>query len=265
MVKTILVTGSEGQLGKSLRILATKKEQIRWVFCSGEELDITKAESIENAFKKYHPTHCINCAAFTNVRLAEAEPKLAEAINTHGVGKLISVCNQFKATLVHLSTDYVFDGQKTTPYTEEDLVNPLNAYGKTKAAGENLVLTQGRKAYVVRTSWLYAKEHGQNFYRSILDKASAGEVLEVVNDQTGTPTSTTALANYLYRLIQQGPPYGIYHFAESKIQTWYSFAKDILAAHKLMTELRPISSPKEKLIRPSYSPLVSIKPLENDL
>ena len=265
MAKTILVTGSNGQLGKSLRTLAENDDKNHWVFSSRQDLDITKKESIDAAFAKHLPTHCINCAAFTNVRLAEKQPENATAINVDGVAKLISACQEHSTSLVHLSTDYVFDGQKGNPYTEEDKVNPLNVYGKTKAASEALVLEQGLKGYVVRTSWVYAEKHGKNFYRSILAKARAGESLRVVNDQTGTPTSTVELAHYLRRLIQQGPPFGVYHFAGNKIQTWFSFAKDILAEHKLNVELTPIATPKEGLKRPSFSPLISIKPLNNEL
>lgn len=265
MVKTILVTGAKGQLGRSLYELSKKDTLNQWIFCSREELEITQKESIEKAFIKHLPSHCINCAAFTDVRLAEKEPEKARAINEYGVAKLMDACNRHNTTLIHLSTDYVFDGKKESPYTEEDTINPLNVYGKTKAAGEKVVLEEGIKSYVVRTAWLYAEKHGHNFYRSILAKARAGEKLEVVNDQTGTPTSTTELAHYLKRLIHQEPPFGVYHFAGTKIHTWFSFAKAILAEHNLETALNAIITPKDALKRPLYSPLVSLKPLNNEV
>jgi dTDP-4-dehydrorhamnose reductase len=139
MVDTILVTGSNGQLGRSLRALAEKDQKNQWIFCSRQDLDITNREKIEQIFVEHQPTHCINCAAFTNVRLAEKEPDNARRINVDGVDNLIEACNNFDTTLVHLSTDYVFDGEKSSPYTEDDEVNPLNVYGQTKAAGEALV------------------------------------------------------------------------------------------------------------------------------
>ena len=265
MVDTILVTGSNGQLGRSLRALAEKDQKNLWVFCSRQDLDITNREKIEQIFVEHQPTHCINCAAFTNVRLAEKEPDNARRINVDGVDNLIEACNNFDTTLVHLSTDYVFDGEKSSPYTEDDEVNPLNVYGQTKAAGEALVAQRAKKGYIVRSSWVYAEKYGQNFYRSILAKAKTGEQLEVVNDQTGTPTSTSELAHYLLRLIGQSPSYGIYHFAGDKIQTWFSFAKDILAVHGLGVEVMPVATAKDELRRPLYSPLISIKPLNNEL
>ncbi len=196
------------------------------------------------------------------MRLAEEEPEKAVAINEYGVAKLMDACNRHNTTLVHLSSDYVFDGKKGSPYTEEDSTNPLTVYGKTKAAGEKVVLEQGIKSYVVRTAWLYAEKHGHNFYRSILAKARAGEKLEVVNDQTGTPTSTTELALYLQRLIQQQPPFGVYHCAGTNIHTWFSFAKAILAEHKIKADIKPINTSKDAIKRPLYSPLVSLKPLQ---
>ena len=127
--------------------------------------------------------------------------------------------------MLHLSTDYVFDGKKQNPYTEEDIVKPLNVYGRTKAEGEQIVLSVCAKAYVIRTAWLFAKSHGQNFYRRILAKAKAGKRLQIVNDQIGSPTTTDELSLFLIKIIENSPPFGIYHCSGNQSLSWYEFAQ----------------------------------------
>ena len=261
MQKTILVTGASGQLGQTFQGLKNKISKYNWVFCTREELDIANASEIKTIFSKYKPDYCINAAAYTNVRMAEQEKELAFKINAEGVGYLVNECNKQKVILFHISTDYVFDGQKKVPYLEHDQPNPLNVYGQSKRAGEQVVLEGSEHAYIIRTSWLYAKEHGQNFYRSILKKALTGESLQVVDDQIGTPTSTNELARFLLQLIQELPEKGIYHCGGKKTQSWYEFAKDILKDHQLSVPIQPIKTPKESLSRPSYSALATEKTL----
>lgn len=255
MEKTLLVTGASGQLGQTLQELAKKDTRYRWVFCTKAALDISDPAMLKEAFSTHRPDFCINAAAYTNVRKAEEEQGLAYKINAEGVTALVNQCNQQGVVLLHVSTDYVFDGQQSIPYTEEDLPNPLNSYGKSKWAGEKAVLQQAHHGYVIRTSWLYAKNHGHNFYRSILKKAQAGEDLQVVDDQIGTPTSTDELANFLLQLVQQLPEQGIYHCGGKKIQSWYEFAKDILNEHQLSVSISPVKTPEEGLKRPFYSAL----------
>lgn len=255
----ILVTGANGQLGKSVEKYSRIHPHHQWFFCNRTDLDITNAEQVQTVFERYSPTYCINCAAFTNVDLAEKEPQTAEAVNTEAVKGLVKVCASQNTILIHISTDYVFDGEKATPYTEDDRPNPLNVYGKTKASGEQYVLQKSKKAYVVRSSWLYAKTHGKNFYQSILKKAKAGDPLKVVNDQIGTPTSTDDLARFLIQLIEDAPAYGLYHYAGKKIQSWHEFAQSILHEHQLKASLESIQTPKGGLKRPIYSPLISLK------
>lgn len=255
----ILVTGANGQLGKSIERYSQNFLHHQWFFCNRATLDITKLEQIHAVFEKHLPTHCINCAAFTNVARAEKEPQAAAAVNVDAVKELVEVCKSHSTTLVHVSTDYVFDGEKTTPYTEKDTPNPINVYGKTKAMGEDYVLQHIKQAYVVRSSWLYAKTHGRNFYQTILKKAKAKEPLKVVNDQTGTPTSTDDLAQFLVQLIEGGSSYGLYHHAGQKIQSWYQFAQSILNEHQLQTSLEATTTSFDGVKRPKYSPLISLK------
>lgn len=190
----ILVTGAKGQLGKTLHKLSLFESAFEWVFCDKETLDICHPQAIEAAFVQHAPDYCINTAAFTNVNLAEENPQQAKAVNVTAVDHLVAACNQHNSCLLHLSTDYVFNGAKSHPYVESDATHPLNVYGKSKAEGEKIVLTQAHRGYVIRTAWLYAKSHGYNFYRSILKKAMAGGGLSVVNDQVGSPTTTEQLA-----------------------------------------------------------------------
>lgn len=255
----ILVTGATGQLGTTLAQKAQKAAHIQWVFCSKEDMDLCDTKQVAAIFEQYRPDYCINTAAFTNVRRAEEQPQKAKSVNVDGVQRLIEQCNRHNTCLLHLSTDYVFDGLQSHPYIESDSVNPINVYGKTKAAGEQLLLAQANQYYIIRTAWLYAKAHGQNFYRSILGKAMAGETLTVVNDQVGSPTSTDELADFLLRLIEKSPPHGIYHCAGKEVMSWYTFAKAILKAHQLNVKLIKATTPQEGLKRPRFSALGTTK------
>ena len=187
-------------------------------FLQTQELDITKPGEVERVFEELRPTFCINTAAYTNVKQAEFEKQEARLVNVTAAAHLAKICAYYNTQLIHLSTDYVFDGAQAHPYTEGDRPKPVNHYGKTKAEGEALVLAESENHYVVRTAWLYASTHGHNFYRSILSKATAGESLQVVNDQVEL-TSTTQLCAYLLRLIEKQPQGGIYHCAGEAIQS----------------------------------------------
>ena len=255
----ILVTGAKGQLGQSLQAQAEQLTAFTWVFYDKSELDICQPKSVAAAFKKHQPAYCINTAAFTDVNQAEENPAKAMAVNVEGVRHLIAACNQYRSCLVQLSTDYVFDGEQAFPYLESHLPNPLNRYGKTKAKAEQLVLTEAQKHYIVRTSWLYNKKQGHNFYRSIQKKALAGEGLSVVNDQVGTPTSTEELVVFLVRLLEKKPAHGIYHYAGKEILSWYAFAKKILKEQQLEVSLKAVQTPQDGIQRPRFSALATEK------
>lgn len=258
----ILITGAKGQLGKTLQEIALEEKAFAWVFCDKSMLDICDPMAIKKAFMQYKPDYCINLAAFTNVKQAEEKPLMAKRVNVAGVQQLVDTCNQHKTCLLHLSTDYVFDGKQAHPYLESDATNPINVYGKTKAEGEQIVLSQAQKGYVIRTAWLYATTHGHNFYRSILSKAKAGESLSVVNDQEGSPTTTLQLALFLIQIVKKAPAYGLYHCAGKQILSWYDFAKQILIEHQLKLSIKAIPSSNDGVQRPRFSALGTEKSIE---
>ena len=253
--KRVLVTGSDGQLGKTLQKRSKDISGFEWIFLPKEKLDITKITEIQDAFKKYNPSYCINCAAFTNVMKSEKQPSLAHKINVEGVKKITQTCNDNESILIHISTDYVFDGTKKRPYLENDKANPLNAYGMTKYLGEKHVLENANFGYIVRTSWLYSKNFGNNFYRNILNEASMGNEIKVVKDQYGTPTNTERVVDFIMKIVISLPKKGIYHCVGDEIMSWYDFAKKIVKENNYSNNIVPIKSNSEGVIRPTYSPL----------
>jgi len=253
--KKILVTGSSGQLGMTLQKKSSKTNDFDWIFLPKEKLDITKIDQIEASFNKYNPRFCINCAAFTDVLKSEQNPKLAHKINAEGVKKLTQVCNDSESILIHISTDYVFDGTKKTPYLENDKTNPLNAYGMTKYLGEKYVVENANFGYVIRTSWLFSKDFGYNFYRNILKEASNGNELKVVKDQYGTPTNTEKLADFINKIIISLPQKGVYHCAGDEVMSWYEFAGKIIKENNFTNKIIPINSQSGGVKRPRYSPI----------
>ena len=253
----VLVTGASGQLGQSLQFLAKsqftiniknqKENDLEFIFCNSTELDITDSNNVQNIFDKYKPNFCINTAAYTAVDKAESEPEKAYLINVVGAKNLAAACNQYNATLLHISTDFVFDGSKKSPYTEIDLPNPAGVYGQTKLEGEKAVQEICAKHYIIRTSWVYS-QFGNNFLKTMLRLASEKDSLSVVNDQIGTPTNAVDLAAVLIKIIQnsiQYPTknnYGIYNFSNEGYCSWYDFAKKIFEFNNSKINLQPIAT-----------------------
>lgn len=243
----ILVTGSNGQLGWTIQQMAKDYPDISFVFKDSTELDITDKTQVEGIFNTYSFDYCINCAAYTNVEEAETHPNRAFAINAEGARKLAKSCKKKGTILINISTDYVFDGEKGAPYTVNDAPNPINEYGKSKLKGEQYIQEIVGNYFIVRTSWLYCKAYGKNFYRTILEKAKTEKVLYVTDQQTGCPTNTFNLAGYLLEtIIKNKKEYGIYHYTDGKVMTWYGFAKRILKENDLE---RKISLEKAKDFR----------------
>lgn len=257
--KTILVTGSNGQLGKTIQKKSFKKKEFDWVFLPKENLNITKVIEIKKAFKKYKPKFCINCAAFTDVTKSEKLPSIAHKINVQGVKNLTRICNSNNSIMIHISTDYVFDGTKKSPYLVNDKANPLNKYGLTKYLGEKHVVENANFGYIVRTSWLYSENYGHNFYRNILRKASNGEEIKVVTDQYGTPTKTETVADFIIKIIISLPKKGIYHCAGEEVMSWYDFANKIVIENKYPSKIIPVNSKYGPVKRPLYSALKNSK------
>ena len=253
--KKILVTGSNGQLGKTLQKRCLGKNDFDWIFLPKKKLDIIKIDEIKAAFKMYNPKFCINCAAFTDVLKSEKQPAVAYKINVEGVKNLTQVCNDNKAVMIHVSTDYVFDGTKKRLYVENDKANPLNTYGMTKYLSEKHVVENANFGYIIRTSWLYSKNFGRNFYRNILSEVSIGNEIKVVKDQYGTPTNTEKVADFIMKLLVSLPEKGIYHCAGEEVMSWYDFANKIVKENNYSNKIIPIKSNYDVVKRPSYSPL----------
>ena len=230
----ILVTGANGQLGLTLKELSKRFSDICFDFKTKKELDISSSQEIEEvtAIKSYN--YLINCAAYTNVEEAERDPKLAYLINSEAVKKLSEICFKREICLIHISTDYVFDGEKGSPYSTLDKTNPINEYGKSKLLGEQYIQEVLHHYYIVRTSWLYSKKYGHNFYRTILKKARQGEQLRVIDNQLGCPTNTEYLSLFImHHLIMEKADSGLYHFTDGEPMTWFEFADKILEENGL--------------------------------
>lgn len=239
----ILVTGANGQLGKCLQDVAVVKSSIIWDFVDSKELDITSPEAIEKAFSYSQYDYLINCAAYTAVDKAEEEEEKAFLVNATGVKYLAEACEKNDTILIHISTDFVFDGAKNTPYTEEDIPNPINVYGASKLKGEIYVQETLSEYFIIRTSWVYS-EYGHNFVKTMLSLVRENDEINVVNDQFGNPTYAKDLAIFLVFLVsnREVNQYGIYHFSNKNGISWYEFAKKIFSIKQSNVNLAPIDS-----------------------
>lgn len=224
----ILITGANGQLGSCLKDAAANYPAFKFVFASKKELDISDFYTLKQFFEENNFTHCINTAAYTNVEEAEKDAEKAFLVNAEGVKNLAAICKNYRVVLYHLSTDYVFDGMKTTPYHEKDLTNPINVYGASKLKGEQYIQEIGGDYFILRTSWLYS-QYGHNFFNTILLLASEDKSMTITTEQTGTPTNANDLAAVILELISQDcQAFGVYHYSNAGQTTWYGFAKAIL-------------------------------------
>lgn len=254
----LFITGVGGQLGQALCHLAKERSEIELFPFGSHELDITREEAVRLTLSRLQPDIVINCAAHTAVDACETDAENAYRINALGPQYLARACQSIGAAMVQVSTDYVFDGTKTTPYVESDLPNPQNVYGSTKLAGEKLAAECLDRLYIVRTAWLYGRGH--NFVRTMLRLAEEQKPLKVVNDQYGTPTSHLELARMILFLIQT-ENYGIYHATCEGSTTWYDFAREIFSLTNQQADLSPVTSNEFKAAarRPAYSVLENHK------
>ena len=257
MLKKILVTGANGQVGKEIQLLSKNFPAIEFLFASRTELDITDKNSVEKYFMEHQPQCVINCAAYTAVDKAESEPDAALLVNATAVGYLASSCNHLGIPFIHISTDFVFDGTKNSPYNEMDETNPQGVYARTKREGEKLALHTHSKTIVVRTSWVYS-EFGNNFVKTMIRLGKEKPELRVVNDQKGSPTYAKDLADTLLKIAMMCDAlkhWGIYHFSNSGEITWCEFAKAILELKGIETPVHPITTAEfpTPAKRPAYS------------
>ena len=229
-MKKILVTGSNGQLGQCLKQQLQNTGDVSCYFATREDLDITNNDVVHQFFGEHNFDYCINTAAYTNVEKAESEQKEAFLINAEGAYNLVKACKKYNVVLLHISTDYVFDGIAKTPYQEQDPTNPLNVYGASKLKGEQYIGDTWNKHFIIRTSWLYS-QYGHNFLNSMLEFAKQKKALTITTQQKGTPTNANELAQVLVTIIKTGNArYGVYHFSNQGEATWYDFAEAIFKA-----------------------------------
>jgi dTDP-4-dehydrorhamnose reductase len=232
-MKRVLVTGANGQLGLALQA-ATKDVPLDLVFMDKHLLDITNAEAIKDVFASQSFGVYINAAAYTHVDGAEANKELAYAINATAVETLAKVCKQHECWLIHISTDYVFDGTLDRPYTPSDVPNPLNVYGASKLAGEQAIQAVGSTHSIVRTSWLYS-QYGNNFYTKIQAQLDTGKTLRVVADQKGCPTRAEDLATHLLTgIANQQLAKGISHYCGNEVMTWLDLARRLFPNQEVL-------------------------------
>ena len=254
-MKRVLVTGANGQLGKSIKRISSNFKELKFVFTDVDELDITNSKEVNTHFASNKIEYCINCAAYTAVDKAEEEFDKAFLINATAVKNLAEACKTSGTVLIHVSTDFVFDGTKSTPYTEEDTPNPISVYGKSKLQGEEYVQEICERHFIVRTSWLYS-EYGNNFVKTMLRLAETRKQISVVNDQIGSPTYAGDLAEFILKIISsESTAYGLYHYSNLGEISWYDFAVEIFRQHKKDVLVVPISTSVYPTAakRPKYS------------
>ena len=256
---TILVTGANGQLGNELHVLAPLFTDCVFLFVTKEELNIADAAALENYFRAHSIDYCINCAAYTAVDKAEVEKEQAFLINADAVGTLARVCNKINTQLIHISTDYVFDGTAKQPYKETDNTCPVSIYGQSKLKGEELAIQNCPSSIIIRTSWLYSS-FKNNFVKTMLRLMNEKESINVVNDQFGCPTYAADLADAIIQIIKSGKSKenpGIYNYADAGITNWFEFAVAIKELSNSSCTVNPITTAEypTPAKRPTYSVL----------
>lgn len=256
---TIAIFGSDGQLGRDLLEVLSSYEVEPLPHAV---VDITDAAAVERELRRVGPDWVINAAAMTNVDLCESQAEKAFAVNSDGAGNVAAACNAVGAALVHISTDYVFDGKTRTPYSETDTPDPLNVYGRSKLEGEHAVAAKTPAHFIVRSSGLYGThpcrgKGGDNFAETMLRLASEGRELRVVGDEVLAPTFTEDLAAALAQLLEKKPPFGVYHATNGGECSWFQFAREIFRAAKIGASVAETTAAEWKAParRPAYSVL----------
>jgi dTDP-4-dehydrorhamnose reductase len=253
----ILVTGAKGQLGKKIIEILGQKHEL--ILTDSDDMDITDIDAIHTTVSKEKPDYIIHGAAYTQVDKAEDSVEICRKVNAFGTENIAKVAKEADVKLIYISTDFVFDGEKTTPYTEEDMANPLSVYGLTKYEGEEFIRKICDKYYIFRIAWLFGElpegHPGTNFVEAMLRLAGERDSLNVVNDQVGSPTYTGDLVEMLTKTIEDSPEYGTYHFSGTGPCSWYDFAKEIFSQTNTKIDLKPITSDgyPQKAKRPTYS------------
>lgn len=264
-MKNILVTGGKGQLATCIKDIAGDLPEFNLYYVDYEVLDITNKKAVFAFFEENKIIYCINCAAYTAVDKAESDEERAAQVNAGGAKFLAQACDKNNAIMIQISTDFVFEGNTALLYSEEDSALPLGAYGRTKLEGENAVLANVQEHFIIRTSWLYS-EHGHNFLKTMLKLGNEREELSVVCDQIGTPTYAGDLAQLIVHLLKkENNHYGLYHYSNEGVASWYDFAKAIFEEAAINVKLLPIKSEAypTPAKRPAFSVMDKTKIKEN--
>ena len=276
-MKKILVTGANGQLGQCLQKISSQFEEFEFIFTDSETLDITIKEEVNDFFWQNAPDFCINAAAYTAVDLAETDIEKAFLVNADGAENLAEACAENNAQFIHVSTDYVFDGENNLAYTEEDFTNPLGVYGASKLAGDELALEVNPCSVILRTSWVYS-EFGKNFVKTMLNLFATKEELSIVADQFGQPTNANDLAEAIMKIIKSEKiTPGIFNFSNLGRISWFDFAEKIAELSEAKIKLNaietsqyptPAKRPKNSVLdldKISKTYAVPLKPWEESL
>ena len=260
-MKKILVIGSNGQLGNCFKKLAFDFEgKFEFNFAGSDDLNITNRNAVDDFFDDYSPDFCINAAAYTAVDLAEKESEKAFAVNADGVGNIAEACKKSNTVLIHISTDYVFDGESNISYSEDNFTNPQGVYGASKLKGEELAMEHNPKTIVIRTSWLYS-QFNKNFVKTMLNLFSVKDELGIVSDQFGQPTNANDLAEAIMKIIESDPKtFGVFHFSNYPETNWFDFASKIAEFSESKIKLKAITT--EEFPTPAKRPKRSTMALD---
>lgn len=259
--KKILITGANGQLGNCFQRLEEDYSlNYEFIFASSTDLDITDEASVESYFENLKPDFCVNAAAYTAVDLAESEEEKAYSVNAYGVENLAKVSKKYNVIFIHVSTDYVFNGETNISYDEDNFTDPIGVYGNSKRRGEELALEENDKTIILRTSWLYS-EFNKNFVKTMLNLFSIKDELNIVADQFGQPTNANDLAEAIMKIIEtENKHYGIFHFSNYPETTWFDFAKEIARLNGSTLKLNPITT--DQYPTPAKRPMRSTMALD---
>ena len=253
----ILITGAAGQLGRAMAKAAQGSDN-KYIFCDRQNLDITDEVAVESFVQAQGIEVIVNCASYTAVDKAEDEQDAADLVNNKAVAAMAEIARKHDAVLIHISTDYVFDGKACTAYTEDAPTAPLNVYGRTKADAERAIVESGCRHIILRTSWLYGVE-GDNFVKRIIEKSAENPVLKVISDQIGTPTFVEDLAGLIFLIIEENmlDRTGIYNYSNEGVCSWYDFAHEICAQVGHLCDVLPCHTDEypRKAVRPHFSVL----------
>jgi len=255
-MNNIIVIGASGQLGQCLKAVSASRQISGLLFPDETEANILDVAALQTLFEREKPTYVINCAAYTAVDKAESDVDIARKVNRDGPENLAKLCREYNATLIHISTDFIFEGNDVKLLQEDDIAKPISIYGLTKLEGEQVITAAIDQYFILRTSWLYS-EYGNNFVKTMLRLGADRDELNIIADQVGTPTYAIDLAGAILEIITtQSTTYGIYHYSNEGVTSWYDFAVSIFELGGVTVKVNPI--PTEQYPTPAKRPKFSV-------